>query len=172
MKRLFIFSLILLMPFFAKAETCPFGLENDPAPGSCARFIDENNNDLCDLSEVPLDVKKEAGDEVKYVSGEELKKYTVSQVAEMYGIAAADYASALTSNTKKEIKTTDTLQYLHDEYGLCSGVAGSIALDLKNKSEVSTQNTPQGEQNQERPWLEVAMGGLHADLSGGNDPRR
>jgi len=33
---------------------CPFGLVNDPYPGKCRRYIDENGNGICDLSE-PVD---------------------------------------------------------------------------------------------------------------------
>ena len=30
---------------------CPFGLVDDPYPGQCARYVDEDDNGLCDLSE-------------------------------------------------------------------------------------------------------------------------
>ncbi|MBW2981554.1 hypothetical protein KY343_01610 [Candidatus Woesearchaeota archaeon] len=30
---------------------CPIGLVNDEYPGSCAKYIDRNNNNICDLSE-------------------------------------------------------------------------------------------------------------------------
>jgi len=38
----------------AKPESktaCPFGLENDPAPGRCRRYVDKNKNGFCDWSE-------------------------------------------------------------------------------------------------------------------------
>lgn len=31
--------------------TCPFGLINDPYPGSCGRYTDADNNQICDLSQ-------------------------------------------------------------------------------------------------------------------------
>lgn len=31
--------------------TCPRGLVNDPAPGVCALYVDNNNNAVCDRSE-------------------------------------------------------------------------------------------------------------------------
>ena len=31
---------------------CPKGLINDPYPGRCRRYIDQNGNGICDLSEV------------------------------------------------------------------------------------------------------------------------
>jgi hypothetical protein len=33
---------------------CPLGLVNDPFPGECRRYVDENQNGLCDLSEPSL----------------------------------------------------------------------------------------------------------------------
>lgn len=153
MRKILFILFMLLFPLGVGAQTCPFGLENDPAPGSCSRFIDENTNALCDLSEVPLDVQEEA-EEVEYISGEELKLYTVAQVADMYGVSASAYAEKLATYTKQSVTVNDSLQFLHDEYGLCSGVAGSIALDLKNTS-VSESNIPGGEQVQEHRGKEI-----------------
>jgi hypothetical protein len=31
--------------------TCPYGMVNDPYPGRCKRYVDENKNGICDLSE-------------------------------------------------------------------------------------------------------------------------
>jgi len=31
---------------------CPQGMVNDPYPGSCGQYIDQNNNQICDRSEV------------------------------------------------------------------------------------------------------------------------
>lgn len=35
--------------------TCPYGLINDPYPGSCGRYVDTNNDQLCDLSQTITD---------------------------------------------------------------------------------------------------------------------
>ena len=32
-------------------DDCPYGLKNDPYPGRCHRYIDTNNNQICDHSE-------------------------------------------------------------------------------------------------------------------------
>lgn len=32
-------------------NTCPFGLENDPYPGRCFRYVDTNNDGICDRSQ-------------------------------------------------------------------------------------------------------------------------
>ena len=33
------------------AVACPFGEVNDPYPGNCGRYVDVNENGICDLSE-------------------------------------------------------------------------------------------------------------------------
>ena len=33
------------------AVACPFGKVNDPYPGDCGRYVDANENGICDLSE-------------------------------------------------------------------------------------------------------------------------
>ena len=36
----------------ARVQTeCPYGEVNDPYPGKCGRYIDENDNGICDNSE-------------------------------------------------------------------------------------------------------------------------
>ncbi len=47
---------VLLIPYlaFAQEVDCPYGLVNDPAPGRCSRYVDLNNNNICDLSEPSL----------------------------------------------------------------------------------------------------------------------
>jgi len=141
MKKIIFILFLLFFPLGVGAQTCPFGLENDPAPGSCGRFIDENDNALCDLSEVPLDTieaysnsQVEVEPEPEYISGEELKKYTISEIAEMYEVDNSMYAQKISEYLGFNIKIQDSLQRLHDEYNLCSGVAGAIALDLKNQT--------------------------------------
>lgn len=127
-----------MFPLAVGAQTCPFGLENDPAPGSCGSFVDQNVNALCDLSEVPLSVSDPysggVAAEPEYVSGEELKKHTVFEVAEMYRIDAQVYAQRISEFLKQDVKLDDSLQTLHDDYNFCAGVAGGIALNLKNET--------------------------------------
>lgn len=36
----------------AEGVACPSGVVNDPYPGHCKRYVDDNNNGLCDLSEL------------------------------------------------------------------------------------------------------------------------
>jgi len=46
-----LFFIFIFLPITAEATDCPFGLVNDPAPGDCRLYRDNNGNDLCDLSE-------------------------------------------------------------------------------------------------------------------------
>jgi hypothetical protein len=134
---LFLLIFVLFIPWFVFAEEvdCPFGFINDPAPGSCARYIDMDANSLCDLSEVPtetnvmIDIKKD----IAYLSEAELKEKTVKEVAEVYGIETSAYRAALSEFLDKDVKGGDSLLDLHDNDGLCSGVAANIALGLKNQ---------------------------------------
>ena len=32
-------------------ESCPFGIQHDSYPGQCSRYIDKNNDSICDYSE-------------------------------------------------------------------------------------------------------------------------
>lgn len=57
MKKI-IFSILLaiiVLGFFGKQvygwSDCPYGKINDPFPGSCFRYLDTNNNQICDHSE-------------------------------------------------------------------------------------------------------------------------
>lgn len=55
MKKLYVVILIaLLTPIAVYAwNDCPYGTVNDPFPGQCPRFIDTNQNGICDHSESP-----------------------------------------------------------------------------------------------------------------------
>ncbi len=49
---LIIFIFFLVFPTDLMAwEDCPFGEVNDPAPGKCPRFIDMDNDSICDHSQ-------------------------------------------------------------------------------------------------------------------------
>jgi len=55
MKKLYVVILIaLLTPIAVYAwNDCPYGTVNDPFPGQCPRYIDSNQNSICDHSESP-----------------------------------------------------------------------------------------------------------------------
>jgi hypothetical protein len=37
-------------PYILAIETCPYGEENDSAPGLCRLYTDKNSNHICDYS--------------------------------------------------------------------------------------------------------------------------
>jgi len=144
MKKLILMIFILILPCLLFAQTdCPFGFVNDPAPGSCARYINTNGNSICDLSEVPLqsDTENIDREEVEYISTEDFKSKIVKEVAEIYNINSNEYAASLAKYLGRGVLTTDLLQDLYDEDGLCAGIAAEIALSIKNGNEGVAINT-------------------------------
>jgi hypothetical protein len=55
LKKLYVVILIaLLTPIAVYAwNDCPYGTVNDPFPGQCPRYLDTNQNKICDHSESP-----------------------------------------------------------------------------------------------------------------------
>jgi len=55
LKKLYVVILIaLLTPIAVYAwNDCPYGTVNDPFPGQCPRYVDTNQNKICDHSESP-----------------------------------------------------------------------------------------------------------------------
>jgi hypothetical protein len=49
----FVLSFVILSIIISNvsAVTCPFGIINESAPGSCGRYYDSNGDNLCDLSQ-------------------------------------------------------------------------------------------------------------------------
>ncbi|MEJ5307587.1 MAG: hypothetical protein WHT27_04755 [candidate division WOR-3 bacterium] len=50
-KILLIFLLISVFVYIFSEQYCPFDEKNDPYPGRCGRYTDENNDSICDLSQ-------------------------------------------------------------------------------------------------------------------------
>ena len=70
-----IFLLIILFTSFGASEAyawddCPKGLVNDPYPGECSRYIDTDENGICDHSE-PAPEDREPLGEDQSLDGEE-----------------------------------------------------------------------------------------------------
>ena len=137
----FIFSIMMSMVLAAE---CPYGIEDEPYPGTCVRYIDDNADGYCDLSQDEEDLKPEivakettdtASDE-DLISGKDLKEKTVSEVAEIYRIDAERYADALTEYLGATVKENDEFQILHDNYGIEPSAAKDIALGIQTGKEV------------------------------------
>lgn len=125
-----LFFLLSSIPALA-ADDCPFGLTNDPAPGNCGLYVDRNGNYLCDRSEKDASTSSASAGK-QALSEDELKAMSVTEVAEYFGISAQAYASELSAYLKTRLDPAAKLQTLHDENGLCAGVAASIAGALKD----------------------------------------
>jgi hypothetical protein len=111
-------SLLILIPVNVYAwEDCPFGEVNDEYPGNCARYVDTDEDGICDLSQpAPEDrelikttvaVTPEIREDLEYeesasdhshddhdehysveIEGSEIKKLTIQEVAELWEIEA------------------------------------------------------------------------------------
>jgi hypothetical protein len=46
-----IFTIMLISPTLSAWDNCPFGIENDAYPRDCGRYIDTNNDGICDQSQ-------------------------------------------------------------------------------------------------------------------------
>lgn len=122
---IFLFSLSSLS--FAQTN-CPVGLVNDSAPGQCGLYTDNNNNNLCDLSEVASNTnqaEENCSESVLAVSNSnisfshsDLKPKTVEEVAEIYRVPASVFQKNLENFLHVSVSPTDILQTLHDNYGL------------------------------------------------------
>ena len=145
MKKVLFILIFLFIPSLVLAQDiCPFGMVNDTSPGSCIRYEDNNGNDICDLSEIPLAI--DSNNQTETVSEQSLKEMTVAEMAKTYQVNAGDFAQALSKNLGITIKATDSMIDLHDNNGLCMGVAGSIAASLE-KNNVSEKNSNNQNQN-------------------------
>lgn len=55
-KHIVLFTLIFILVAFSSIsiyawDNCPFGLEDDPYPGECKRYIDTDGDGICDRSQ-------------------------------------------------------------------------------------------------------------------------
>jgi len=73
------------------------------------------------------------------ISGQELKNYTVEEIAKIYEISANEYAKALSSYYGISVKNSNAFQLLHDNYGVEPSVAKEIASSVKTGKEIEIQ---------------------------------
>ncbi len=150
MKKIIILTtLTILFPLAALAlESCPYGLTNDPYPGNCGRYVDENSNDICDLSETEETTTSATQTVAEdLISGQDLKTKNVKEVAEIYQIDPDKYAQALSDYYKITIKTGNSFQTLHDNYGLEPSQAKEIAQNLKDQIPTAARTSTSAEKN-------------------------
>lgn len=138
------FAVLVLLPNIALANwnDCPYGEEGCEYPGECPRYLDTDEDGICDHSQLapedrivsevknvePTDINhEELGD---LISGKDLKDKTVAEIAEIYRINSEDYANELTKAIGYTIKTTDSFQLLHDNYNVEPSYAKDIAIAM------------------------------------------
>ncbi len=134
-RNVFIFLIILIFFLLLNIQSslavpwdsCPFGLENDPYPGECGRYIDTNQDGICDLSQpnpansttgidqntVTLNVNDEQTggssnsntyippEEEEYsveISGNQLKVMSINEIAQLWEINANSLLQKLKEN--------------------------------------------------------------------------
>ena len=104
MKKYFLaFALILMLNLSFAWDDCPYGRVNCTYPGECGRYVDTNNNNICDHSEPApefsvdlstnntvnannIQLTEELIDEYVDISGKELKSYTIKEICDKYNI--------------------------------------------------------------------------------------
>jgi|AntAceMinimDraft_15_1070371.scaffolds.fasta_scaffold06750_4 hypothetical protein len=109
-KPFLLICMILLLLIFNTVsayswDNCPFGLEDDPYPGECNRYIDSDGDGICDLSQpapedrenfisLNLDIINEDTNEQHEeefsveIEGTELKKMRIMDIASLWNIKA------------------------------------------------------------------------------------
>jgi len=97
-----LFVLIILNPVVYAWDNCPFGEVNESYPGTCGRYTDTDNDNICDLSQSPpesrVKMQEEKNSSTKSNSG---INYYFLPIA---GILFIIYLITLTLSRKKKIK--------------------------------------------------------------------
>lgn len=143
-------------------DSCPFGLENDPYPGECGRYIDTNNDGICDLSQPepvnnPSDHSKElvksdssqnnavtSFEEEEYsveISGSRLKTMTITEIAQLWGIDAHQLLNQLKENLRLEMDYTinNTVDDLRAEMRFSPSLLKGVAENLKKQNTLQSK---------------------------------
>jgi len=164
---LILFLLLNIQTSLSQAwDSCPFGLENDPYPGECGRYIDTDQDGICDLSQPnPADISKSPGDntvvsnvnknqednsinvftlpeEEDYsveISGSQLKNMTITEIAQLWNIDDNQLLLKLIENLLLEgqYNTQNTINDLRAEMRFSPSLVKMVAEELKIQSNTS-----------------------------------
>ena len=119
MRKIAILLIILItIPLIFAWDDCPFGITDSSCyyPGDCIRYVDTNNNNICDLSEPApsseppnsnivqnnTSIPEELMDIYINISGRELKAYTIKEICEMYNINPENLKRKLKVNVEDD----------------------------------------------------------------------
>ena len=160
MKKYFLaFVLILMLNLSFAWDDCPFGRVNCTYPGECGRYIDTNNNGICDHSEpapttteslniegtntdnANTQLTEELIDEYVNISGKELKSYTIKDICNKYGINP----NCLKEKLKIDVPDDTTFDEIKKIYGISpSAVKKAVVECMIEEGKIklnTTQNT-------------------------------
>ena len=129
---IFLFFIFLFFNTFTSYswDNCPFGLENDPFPGECNRYIDSDNDGICDLSQPApknrenteySDLNLTTDDNIEQheeeysveIEGSTLKKMAIAEIASLWEIKADELLGEIVD--KYDLKNSYTIHHLIDD---------------------------------------------------------
>jgi len=157
-------SMINLNVSMAQAwDSCPFGLENDPYPGECGRYIDTNQDNICDLSQTaPIDESSKPNEEVikndssqnntvtfseeEYsveISGNRMKSMTIGEIAQLWGIDANQLLNKLKEDLllKMDYSINNTVDDLRTEMRFSPSIIKGVAENLKKQKSLQSEGS-------------------------------
>ena len=132
-------------------DNCPFGLENDPCPGECKRYIDTDNDGICDFSQpapenreiiiapdstATNNTSNQEKHEEEYsveIPGNELKALKISDIAELWEIRADFLLNEIIKefNLKLSYNISNTIDELRKEHKFSPTQIKDIAESIK-----------------------------------------
>ncbi|EHP87755.1 hypothetical protein [Methanotorris formicicus] len=155
MRKLFaIFLLFSFLTFSFAWDDCPYGRVNCTYPGECGRYVDTNNNNICDHSEpapttspnlntnnANMELTEELIDEYVNISGKDLKSYTIKEICDKYNINP----NCLKEKLKINVPDDTTFDEIKKIYGISPSVVKEAIVECmieEGKIKLNiTQNT-------------------------------
>jgi len=150
-----IFTINLNISMAQVWNSCPFGLENDPYPGECGRYVDTNQDNICDLSQPePIEESSKPNEEItkddshqentvisheeEYsveISGSKMKNMTIDEIAQLWEIDANQLLSRLKEDLllKMDYSINNTVDDLRAEVRFSPSIIKGVAQNLKQQ---------------------------------------
>jgi len=143
-------------------NSCPFGLENDPYPGECGRYIDTNQDNICDLSQPkPTDESYKPNEEIikndnsqkntvtspeeEYsveIPGSRMKTMTIDEIAQLWDIDATQLLNKLKGDLllKMDYSINNTVEDLRAEVRFSPSIIKGVAENLKKQKSSQSED--------------------------------
>jgi len=144
-------------------NSCPFGLENDPYPGECGRYIDTNQDNICDLSQPkPTDESYKPNEEIikndnsqkntvtspeeEYsveIPGSRMKTMTIDEIAQLWDIDATQLLNKLKGDLllKMDYSINNTVEDLRAEVRFSPSIIKGVAENLKKQKSSQSEDS-------------------------------